>query len=261
MAILDADDPRSRDHSTRNLFCVIDVGFTLYDSRVFITEALSGGAERTWHSPISARLALAVCLAFLMALPGGLLALALVTNQVQNGGWIALALAVAAWGVLSWRALGQSVTLTPEALVIRNVLITRRVPLADLTEVGFRGVVLAVTTAQGERFKASAVNLGSSRWSGVRGNADAIAEAITAAAGLPPLPPRREIISRKWAWVLLLAAVLFFGLGIYSGPLQTGHTALPFAVREAGAVLFGLGAAMLGLAFRVARDHWRKPSR
>ena len=55
--------------------------------------------------------------------------------------------------------------------------------------------------------------------------------------------------------------MLFFGLGIYSGPLQTGHTALPFAVREVGGVLFGLGAAMLGLAFRVARDHWRKPSR
>ena len=161
---------------------------------VLDTAPVGGGTERTWHSPITARIALAVCFAFLLALPGGLLALALVTNQVPNGGWIALALAVAAWGVLSWRALGQSVTLTPEALVIRNVLITRRVPLADLTEVGFRGVVLAVTTAQGERFKASAVNLGSSRWSGVRGNADAIAEAITAAAGLPPLPPRREII-------------------------------------------------------------------
>lgn len=239
---------------------LIDGDSKPYDSRVFITEAVGDGTERTWHSPITTRLALAVCLAFLMALPGGWLALTLVTNQVPNGGWIALALAVAAWGVLGWRALGQSVTLTPETLVIRNVLITRRVPLADITEVGFRGALLTVT-AHGEWFKASAVNLGSSRWSGVRGNADTIAEAITAAAGLPPLPPRRKIISRNWAWGLLLAAVLFFGLGIYSGPLQTGHIGLPFALREAGAVLYGLGAAMLSLAFRITRDHWRKPPR
>jgi hypothetical protein len=240
---------------------LIDEDSKPYDSCVFITEAVGGGTGRTWHSPISTRLALVVCLAFLTALPGGWLALTLVTNQVPNGGWIALALAVAAWGVLGWRALGQSVTLTPETLVIRSVLSTRRVPLADITAVGFRGNLLTVTATRGERFKASAVSLGSSRWSGVRSSADAIAEAITAAAGLPPLPPRREIISRNWAWVLLLAALLCFGLGIYSGPLQTGHAGLPFALREVGAVLYGLGAVMLGQAFRITRDHWRKASR
>lgn len=238
---------------------LIDGVLSLYDSRVFLTEAAGDVRAPTWHLPITTRLALAVCLAFLMVLPGGWLALTLVTNQVPNGGWIALALAVAAWGVLGWRALGLSVTLTPETLVIRNILTTRRVPLASITEVGFRGNLLTVTAARGERFKASAAPLGSSRWSGVRGNADAIAEAITAAAGLPPLPPRREIISRNWAWVLLLAAVLITGLGIYFGPLHAGHTGLPFALREAGAVLYVLGVAMLGLAFRITRDHWRKP--
>ncbi|MGH3295879.1 MAG: hypothetical protein ACRDP7_29185 [Trebonia sp.] len=55
------------------------------------------------------------------------------TNQVPDGGWIALGLAAAAWGLLAWRALAQSVTLTPDTLVIRNILAIRRMPLADVT--------------------------------------------------------------------------------------------------------------------------------
>jgi hypothetical protein len=42
------------------------------------------------------------------------------------------------------------------------------------------------------------------------------------------------------------------------GPLQSGNTGLAFALREAGAVLYAVGAAMPGLAFRVTRDHRRK---
>jgi hypothetical protein len=139
------------------------------------------------------------------------------------------------------------------------------VPLADVTEVGFRRGRLTVTSAHGaaasERLAVSAVNLGSSRWSGLRSDADAIAEAITDAAGLRPLPPRKEIISRNWAWVMLLAAALCLGLGVYCGPLQSGNTGLPFALREAGAVLYVAGAGMLGLAFRITRDHRRKRTR
>jgi Bacterial PH domain len=208
------------------------------------------------------RVARAVCLGVCAALPGLWLALMLVTNQNPDGGWIALALAAVAWGLLAWRALAQSVTLTPDTLVIRNILATRQVPLADVTEVGFRRGLLTVTSARGaeagERIAVGAVNLGSSRWSGRRGNADAIAEAITDAAGLPPLPPRGEIISRNWAWVMLLGAALCVGLGVYCGPLQSGNTGLPFALREAGAVLYAAGAAMLGLAFPIIRDHRRK---
>jgi hypothetical protein len=164
--------------------------------------------------------------------------------------------------VLAWRALAQSVTLTPEALVIRNILATERVPLADVTEVGFRGNRLTVTSAHeaaaSQRFTVSAVNLGRSYWSGLRSNADAIAEAITDATGLPPLPPRKEIISRNRAWIMLLVGALCFGLGVYCGPLPIGNTGLPLALREAGAVLYVAGAGMLGLAFRITRDHRRK---
>jgi hypothetical protein len=51
---------------------------------------------------------------------------------------------------------------------------------------------------------------------------------------------------------------LCFGLGVHCGTLQSGNTGLPFAVREAGAVLYAVGAVMLGLAFRITRDHRRK---
>jgi hypothetical protein len=144
-------------------------------------------------------------------------------------------------------------------------LVTEQVPLASVTEVGFRRGRLMVTCAHGaaagQRFTVSAVNLGSSRWSGLRSSADAVAEAITDAVGLPPLSPRREIISRNWAWIMFLAAALCFGLGVYCGPLRSGNTGLPFALREVGAVLYAVGAAMLGLAFRIARDQWRKRTR
>ena len=105
------------------------------------------------------------------------------------------------------------------------------------------------------------MNLGSSRWSGLRSNADAVAEAISDAAGLPPLPPRRQIISRNWAWIMLLAATLCFGFGVYCGPVWSGSGGLPLALREAGAVLCVVGAAMAGHAFRITRDHRRKYTR
>jgi hypothetical protein len=103
-----------------------------------ITGVSGDGTGLTWRPPAATRMAMAVCLGVFTALPGLWLALTLVTNQVPAGGWIALALAVAVWGLLAWRTLAQSVTLTPDTLVIRNILATERVPLADVTEVGFR---------------------------------------------------------------------------------------------------------------------------
>jgi hypothetical protein len=229
---------------------------------VLVTGLASDGAKRTWRPPVTTRIAQVVCLCVLMALPGLWLGLMLVTNQVTDGGWIALALALAAWGLLAWRVLTQSATLTQDTLVIRNILGTEQVPLAGVTEVGFSRGRLTVTAARGaaasERFVVRAVNLDVSRWSGRRSDADVTAQAIAEAAGLPPLPPRREIISRDWAWVIMVAAAVCFGFGAYCGPLRTGSGGLPVALREAGAALYVLGAAMLGLAFRIARDHRRK---
>jgi hypothetical protein len=201
-------------------------------------------------------------MAALPVLPGLLLGLTLVTNRVPNGGWIALELSVAAWGLLAWRALVQSVTLTRDMLVIRNFFSTRQVPLADVAGVGFRRGGLKVTTghggAAGKRFTVSVAGLGSTYWSGLRSDPDALAEAIAGAAGLPLPPARREIISRAWAWVVLVAAAACFALGIYTGPMQSGNPGRSLALAGAGGALYGFGISMLGLAFRVIRDHRRK---
>jgi hypothetical protein len=229
---------------------------------VLISDVSRDGAERTWRQPLGTRVSLAIGMAALLVLPGLLLALTLATNQVRGGGWLALELAVAAWGILAWRVLVHSVTLTRDTLVIRNIFTTARVPLTGVTEVGFRRGALTVTVAHGptvsQRFKVSVANLGSTYWSGLRNDADALAEAISCAVGLPPPPPRREIISRNWAWVILVAALACTGFGIYYGPLQNidGHRSL--ALGAAGGVLYGLGTGTVGLAFRVARDHRRK---
>jgi hypothetical protein len=211
---------------------------------------------------LGVRVARVVLLPLLLALPALWLALTLSTNQVPNAVWIALAVAVPFWGALSWRMLAHGVTLTPGMLVIRNVLTTKQVPLATITEVGFRGGLLRVTVghggAVGERHTVSVVHLGTSRWSGVRGDADTAAEVIAEAAGLPKPPPRREIVSRNWAWAAFLTAAACFVVGIYFGPMQLGPAGVPFALREAGAALYVVGTGTLGLAFRLTRDHRRK---
>lgn len=230
-----------------------------------VTEAAGKSTDRTWRLPVATRIASALCLGVLTSLPGLFLALMLVTNQVPDGGWIALALAVSAWGLLAWRALAQSVTLTPDRLVIRNILATEQVLLADVTKVGFRRGLLTVTTANGaaagEQLAASAVSLGSSRWSGRRSRADDIAEAIADAAGLSPPPPRKEVIGRGLAWIILLPAAVCVAVGVYYGPLWRENWNVPLAWREASVVLYVGGAGMLGLALRTIRDHQRRRDR
>ena len=228
---------------------------------MLITKVSSDGTECTWRTPLAIRMASAVLMGVIVALPALWLWLTLWTNQVPNAGWIVLALALPCWGLLAGRALAQSVTLTTDTLVIQNIPSTHRVPLNELTQAAFRRGRLTVTCAHGaaapERRTVGAANLGSARWSGLRSDVDELAQVITNAAGLPPLPPRREVISRKWARIMLLSAVLLFAAGLYCGPLQSGHGGLPYALREVGAVLYVGGAGLLGLAFRITLDHRR----
>lgn len=234
------------------------------------TQVPGGGTERTWRPPLTTRIALAIILGLgiiCTAVPGLWLVLLLRAQAApEDAGWTALALIAPACGLLAWRVLAQSVTLTPDTLVIRNILTTRHILLADIIKVGFRRGRLTVTrthpAAGGKRRTIRAVFLPPASYlSGLRTSADAIAEEIASAAGLPPPPPRTEIISRTRAWIMFAAAALCFGLGIYCGPIQYGNTGQPAALRATGSVLYIGGAFMLGLAYRTIRDHRRKRTR
>jgi len=228
-----------------------------------MTEAPGGAPERTWRPPLETRIALAFCMGLILTLPAVYLAFTLWTNQVSHAILIALALGLAAWAFLAGRVLAQSVTLTSDTLVIRNIFTTERVPIADVTEVGFRRSKLTVTSQHGtfasERNTVGTAVLGPSYWSGRRANADTIADAINDAAGLPPLPPRREIISPNRAWLLLVAAAVLFGFGVYLGPvgsMQLHHRSL--ILGGLGGAMYSGGISALVFAFRLTRDHRRK---
>jgi hypothetical protein len=230
---------------------------------VLITKPLGGAPERTWRPPLEVRIARVVGVGVIVALPAGYVALTLSANQVPHAVWIAVAAWLAAWGFLVGRVLAQSVTLTADTVVIRNIFTTERIPLADVTEVGFHRGKLKVTSQHGafapERTTVGTAILGSSYWSGRRASADRMADAINDAAGFPPLPPRREIISPNRAWLLLVAAAVIFGFGFYLGPvesMQPHHRSL--VLGEVSAVLYSGGVGALVFAYRLTRDHRRK---
>lgn len=230
---------------------------------MLITEAPGGAPERTWRPPLDVRIARILCAGIIVSLPAAYLALTLWTNQVRHAIWIALALGLAAWGWLAGRALAQSLTLTADTVVIRNIFTTERVPLADVTEVGFHRGKLVVTSQHGtfapERTIVGSAILGSSYWSGRRASADTMADAINDSAGLPPLPPRREIISSNRSRLLLVAAAVIFGIDVYLGPVGGVHLHHhSLALGEAGAVLYVGGVTALAFAYRLTRDHRRK---
>jgi hypothetical protein len=230
---------------------------------VLITEAPGGAPARAWRPPLEVRIARVVGTGVIVALPTGILALTLWANHVPLALWIALAVGLAAWGFLARLVLAQSLTLTAGTVVIRNVFATERIALADVTEVGFHRSKLIVTWRRAAfvpvRTTVGTAILGYAYWSGRRSTADTMADAINDAAGLPPLPPRREIISPRRAWLLLVAAAAIFGIGVYLGPvhgIQLRHHS--FAVAEVGAQLYGGGITLLAFAYRLTRDHRRK---
>lgn len=181
---------------------------------VLNTEVPPDGSLRTWRPPLAARIGLPLAWLFVfMALPALWLQFTVLDNAAPSPEWWTIfAVFAAAWGLLTWRVTTQSVALTPDRLVIRNVLGTRTVPLMSIDWIGFRQGRLLLSSAHGAgdahpaarvRVTVGTVNLGPSYWSGLRGRADEIADTIAAAAGLPALPPRRKLIPRGLALAML----------------------------------------------------------
>ena len=160
-------------------------------------------------------------------------------------------------------------------LIVRNVFRSLRVPLAEVTGVRFRYQAALVISLGGPAAPGSgrhagrrpatvpAVKLGAAYWSGRRTDADDIADAIAVAAGLPPLRPRRELTSRRLAWIMLPLAIALFVLaaavgqssGVSGGLVPSAAQLLGKGLAFAAAtLLFPAGLATLDRLCGLWRD-------
>jgi hypothetical protein len=105
-------------------------------------------------------------------------------------GWWFAVLAVPLWLWLVYRAWTLSAALDPDALIVRGLLSTRRIPLAGITAAGisssWRGTwAPLIVTAQRRRHVIWAVERNEYARPGRRLEADEAVDAIRAAAALP----------------------------------------------------------------------------
>jgi hypothetical protein len=172
-------------------------------------------------------------------------------------GWPTLVVAAPVWGWLAFRTWTLSATLAQDALIVRNVLSTEEIAVANIARVGFsryQRVLKVMERASGERDLVTAIQIGAMAWgSGLRCAADEAADLIAAAAGLPPLPPRKAQVSRARALFSIPAGLALLVAGfLYSPP--AGRPAAQFAATalKAGGFLLLLPAvpATLDRLFR-----------
>jgi len=238
----------------------------------------SGQAGQTWRLPVRYRVVIIAVQALLPGAAASLFWVPVTGDWLMPAPvtWLLLAGAAAAWLTLAHRAWQESATLAADTLVARNVFRTRRVPLADLTGLRFRGQLrLTITFAGpaasgrghsgGRRMAVAAVTLGAAYWTGRRTAGDEAADAIAVAAGLPPLPLRKELVSRRQARSDFLVAMALLAAAVALGAASRGSGGL---VSGAGRWLSrGLGMGAAALLFPVVLvtldrlfGRWRKPS-
>jgi hypothetical protein len=227
--------------------------------------------NRGWRLPAEVRAVTLVAFLGLGSIPvilaaqfGPLRGLSVTWSLVLSG-W------ALAWGWLGWRLATVAVWLTFDAVVIRNIWKTRRLPLAEITGVSFRQGTVTVTTAwsaafarspaaspdlpagyavAGPRHTLRALSTGTARLTGRRCPADEAADAITAAAGLGPLPARKERISLRRALIMAPVGLAFLLAAQF---LDVAH--LPPQYVEYGTLLSAPGFLLFFPAAAVAADH------
>jgi MFS family permease len=107
----------------------------------------------------------------------------------------------------------------------------------------------------GERYKIGALGVGNRYWSGHHCDADDAAAEIAAAAGLPPLPPRKPVIGRRTS----LAGVPFAFASIVLGQVAIHVHSLRYVM--VAAVLTGIGYALFWPSVYAAYDHYFRRGR
>jgi hypothetical protein len=107
---------------------------------------------------------------------------------------------------------------------------------------------------------AGAVRIAGAYWTGRRAGADEIAEIIAAAAGLPPLRPRKQVIGPDTVRPMLIFGVVLAGLAVALNALFGTSAGFPHLLGLAG---FGVGAVGVRLFLPAAAaliDYRRHPS-
>ena len=221
--------------------------------------------ERSWRLPLGFRVffgaveALALLFVVWLPAPAGSS-----SGPVTRGVIAALFLVFL---LLSWRIWQVSVTLTVDTLVIRNMFGTRRVRLTQIAglTVGRNHLSVAEAgplTPAGYRLPARsrtvrAVPTAGAYWTGLRSEADVIADAIAAAAGLPPQPPRRQWIGRRAAWLLFAAGLACVSLGYLFGPPHVAAGRLSAPVYLTGTGLWIIAVITLPVSIPATISHVR----
>lgn len=189
-------------------------------------------SDRTWRQPVSFRVALICAHAMVVTVAAWLVWITLAGNHLH--GEVAPIVAAPLWAWLAFRVWTASATLTRDAIVIRNVLYTEEVAIADITEVAFgsRRTVLKVTERRliqaatsrslfrrrrdpGERHTVAAIQVGLlAALRGARCAADDAADLIAAAAGLPASGPRRARLGQGMYLVAFPFGIAMLVLGV-----------------------------------------------
>lgn len=218
---------------------------------------VAAGVQR-WRAPLPYRAAMVAVQTALVAAAADFGWVTLSSNQLP--GEMVLAVWVPLWALLAFRAWTVSATLAEDTLVIRNVLSTERVLVADITKVTLPSPrrVLRVTEWRpgspgttsghrdsGERYTVTAVRVGVlASLSGAHCAGDDAADRIAAAAGLPPPPARQPQVSRDVARGVIAAGLALFAAAVIASALTPlGGNPVTGAVRNLGAFMFAAGGA------------------
>jgi hypothetical protein len=179
-------------------------------------------------------------------------------------GAAALVISVMAWLGLAIRTWRESATLRPGTLEIRNIFRTVRLDVGSVSGVWFRQGALRISVADGSvgagrhsggrQYQAAAVRLGAANWSGRRTSADEFADALAAAAGLPPVARRAQPASRRRVRAGLVSGAALTVAGVSVVALAAMVAGVPgLVVRVVGlGVLYAAGlilypAVMVGM--------------
>jgi hypothetical protein len=179
--------------------------------------------------------------------------------------------ALVVWLGLAVRGWRECVIAAADTLEIRGVIRTRHIPVSAVTGVRFsRGALrisVAGSSAAGRHggcasVSVPAVRLGAAHWTGRRTQADEFADALAAAAGLPPLPPRTTAAGPRRVRSALIAGTGLLAAGAVAAGLGSPmNGAAAIAVRAVGWCLLYASGLMLFPAVMIAVDgffgRWR----